>query len=247
MGCNRPEMVGTVQVMRVGLVTICFNEERFLPKFLSHIPDWVDEKIVLVSTQPWQGVNEPLDSTADIARDMGATVVENYWQTEADQRNTGQALLSDCDWVIVLDPDEFLDDKGWAELKRACETVTGEAYVVQHQRVFYKDKEVYPHTDYQQIILVKPSVQFPHARNVNRPYKELPIELLHFSWARTDEEVWSKISHYTHANEMDIESWYKNVWLADKTENLHPMTPEALKALIPAVLPLEIQELNLWP
>ena len=231
----------------MGLVTICYNEERFIKPFLEHIPDWVDEKIVLVSTKPWQGVADPEDSTAEIARNAGATVISNYWQSESEQRNTGQALLTDYDWVIVLDPDEFLDHQGWSSLRMACETKTGDAYVVRHQRVFYKNKEVYPHTDYQQIILVKPTVAFPHARNVNRPYDEIPVELYHFSWARTDEEVWSKISHYTHANEMDIEKWYRDVWLADKTTNLHPMSPEALSALVPAKLPPELESLKLWP
>lgn len=233
--------------MKVGLITLAYNEERFIKPFLQHIPDWVDPVIVLVSTRPWQGEYELPDKTDEIAREMGATVIMNSWPNEAEQRNTGMDLCEDCDWVIVMDPDEFLDNRGWATLKEHCETQGSEAYVVHHQRVFYKDKEVSPHKDYQQIILVKPQVRFPHARNVDRGYQEAPVELYHFSWARTDKEVWSKISHYTHANEMDIKTWYKDVWLVGKTTDLHPMTPEALKALIPAKLPPELEKLNLWP
>lgn len=233
--------------MKIGLVTIAFNEERFIKPFLSHIPDWVDEKVVLVSTKPWNGSEDSQDRTAEIAREAGATVVESYWPNEAEQRNTGQALLSDCDYIIIMDPDEFLDNKGWATLRQACETGILDAYVVRHQRVFYKNKEVYPHTDYQQIILVKPNVQFVHARNVNKSYSEVPLDLFHFSWARTDEEVWSKISHYTHANEMDIEKWYKEVWLTDRETNLHPNTPESLPSLRDAILPPELEELDLFP
>lgn len=233
--------------MKVGLVTIAFNEERFIGPFLRHIPSWVDIKLVLISETPWQGKAEPPDRTGEIARKFGATTVMSNWATEADQRNTGQDLLADYDWIIIMDPDEFLDYQGWDALYRACETQTGDAYVVKHQRVFYKKKEVYPHTDYQQIILVRPHVRFPYARNVDRPFGEIPVELYHFSWARTDEEVWSKISHYTHANEMDIKKWYKNVWLANKIRNLHPKDPEALAALIPAILPIELKKLKLWP
>lgn len=233
--------------MKVGLITLAYNEERFIKPFLEHIPSWVDEKIVLVSTKPWQGEYELPDDTDQLARQAGATVICNYWPTEAEQRNTGMALCADCDYVIVLDPDEFLDDLGWSVLRQACETNRGDAYVVRHQRVFYKNKEVYPHNDYQQIILVKPQVTFAHARNVDRAYEELPLDLFHFSWARTDKEVWSKISHYTHANEMDIKGWYENVWLADKTTNLHPMTPDALPSLIKAKLPKELEKLKLWP
>lgn len=231
--------------MKYGLMTICYNEERFIKPFLKHLPDWIDEKIVLVSSRPWNGKIELPDETDNLARSLGATVVVNYWKTEADQRNTGLSLLQDCDWVIVLDPDEFLDNNGWNCLKSVISQ--DDAFVVAHQRVFYKDKEVYPHTDYQQIILVKPHVRFTFARNVDRGYSTLPLELYHFSWARTDREVWSKISHYSHANEMDIKKWYEEVWLANKTENLHPNTPETLKALIPAKLPPELEKLKLWP
>lgn len=233
--------------MKVALVTIAFNEQRFIKPFLQHIPDWVDEIFVLVSTKPWHGEDEPQDKTAQIAREMGATVIENYWYTEAEQRNTGQALCADFDWVIILDPDEFLDNIGWQKLELSCEFNRDEAYTVSNQRVFYKDKEVYPHNDYKQIIQVKPHVRFTFARNVDCYFESLPIELFHFSWARTDEEVWRKISHYTHAKDMNIEKWYKEVWLGNQTTNLHPNTPSTLKALIPAKLPPELERLNLWP
>jgi glycosyltransferase involved in cell wall biosynthesis len=233
--------------MKVGLITLAFNEERFIKPFLKHIPDWIDEKVVLVSSKPWQGEYELPDKTDEIAKELGATVIVNNWPDEATQRNSGLDMLSDCDWVVVLDPDEFLDNKGWQDIKLSCEFNKDDAYVIKHQRVFYKDKEVSPHTDYQQIILVKPHVRFLFARNVDRGFQELPIELYHFSWARTDKEVWSKISHYSHANEMDIEKWYNEVWLSNKKTDLHPNTPDTLKALIPAKLPPEIERLKLWP
>lgn len=233
--------------MRIGLVTIAYNEQRFVKPFLEHIPEWVNEKLVLVSSKPWQGEFELPDKTDEIARDLGATVIVHDWPTEEEQRNAGQFYFHDCDWIIVLDPDEFLDRKGWNSLRELVETGSQEAYVVEHQRVFYKNKEVSPHTDYQQIVLVKPSVRFTENRVVNCGFGTASVDLFHFSWARTNKEVWSKISHYSHADEMDIKGWYKDVWLKDKTENLHPMSPETLKALIPAKLPVELARLNLWP
>lgn len=229
----------------IGLVTLCYNEERFIKPFLEHLPDWIDKVVVLRSVKPWQGVDEPLDSTADIAREMGALVIENHWLTEEQQRNTGQDILADCDWVIILDPDEFLSDEGWENLHNLLTYPMTDAYVCERQRVFWKDKEVYPHTDYQQIILVRPTVRFVEKRVIDTSFGVAPVTLFHMSWARTDEECWSKISHYSHANEMDIEGWYKDVWLAGKTENLHPMTPETLKALIEPKLPPELERLKL--
>lgn len=236
--------------MTFGLVTLAYNEERFIRPFLEHIPEWVDERIVLVSTKPWNGVLDASDNTADIARSAGATVIERHWVSEEEQRNTGQALLSDCDWVIVLDPDEYLDNTGWESLKSLLIHPTQDAYVVEGQYTYWKNGYVAnPPKDYQQLILVKPHIQFVDKRVINSSYGIAPVWLHHFSWARTDEEVWKKISHYAHANDFDIEKWYNEVWLKWKpgVKDVHPVTPETLHELIPANLPKELEKLSLWP
>lgn len=232
--------------MRFASVSIAYHEPRFIAPYLDHIPHWVEENLVLVSSTPWQG--EPLgeDKTPEIAEDHGGTVIVHDWPSEEAQRNAGQEYLWDYDWIIVLDPDEFLSDKDWNRLKTFLETAEGDAYVVDHQRVFYKDKEVSPHSDYQMLIAVRPSVRFIDKRVCDSAYGVAPIELLHFSWARTDEEILSKITHYAHAHEL-IPNWYTDVWKTDKTTNLHPKTPETLAALIDPVLPPEIERLKLWP
>lgn len=230
--------------MRFASVAICYHEPRLIAPHLDHIPDWVEENLVLVSEKPWQG--EPLgeDKTPEIAEDHGGTVIVHPWASEEEQRNAGQDYLYDYDWIIVLDPDEFLSDKDWNRLRTFLETAEGDAYVVDHQRVFYKDKEVSPHSDYQMLIAVRPTVRFVDKRVCDSAFGVAPIELLHMSWARTNEEILSKITHYAHAHELN-EGWYENVWLADKTENLHPKTPETLKALIDPILPPEIERLGL--
>lgn len=232
--------------MRYGSVCVAYNEPRFIAKHLQHIPAWVDERVALVSDMPWFGEPVANDKTADLAEPY-ARVVKAYWETEESQRNTGQALHQDKDWVIVLDPDEYMDDENWAKLKDFLETTEADAVIVDHQRVFYKNKEVYPCHDYQQLIAVRPTVNFAEKRIADTGYVTAPVELLHFSWARTDEEIWSKISHYAHAKDFDIDSWYENVWMTDKVTNLHPVSPEALPALIDPVLPIEIERLELFP
>lgn len=233
--------------MRVSTVAIAYFEPRFIGPHIRHIPDWVETKLVLVSETPWQGEPEAkLDLTADIARAEGAEVITHAWKSEEDQRNAGQEYLYDMDWVIVLDPDEFLSDKTWETLRIFLEKATSDAYVVDHQRVFYKHKEVSPHSDYQMLIACRPSVRFVDKRVADSAYGIAPVELLHFSWARTDEEVLSKITHYAHAHEL-IPNWYTDVWKSDKTTDLHPKTPETLKALIDPVLPPEIEALRLFP
>jgi hypothetical protein len=206
------------------------------------MPDWIDEKLVLISKTPWYGDELEDDGSEALAKEAGATVLKY-------QRNAGQDYLSEYDWVLNIEPDEFLSNEDWAKLHDFLETATGKAYVIK-QRVFWgQGMESDPPEDFVPIVVTRPNVKFVEKRNVNSTWEYLPddITLLHFAWARTDAEIWKKISHYSHAVDFDIDKWYKEVWLARKTTNVHPTTPEAIPRLIKAVLPPEIEALEPWP
>lgn len=240
---------GGKTMVRIASLAIAYNEERLIGKHLKHIPDFVEEKLVLVTDEPWNGEPDEPDNTADIARQYATTIIGD-WKNEKDQRNFGLDYLSEYDWVVVLDPDEFLDNKNWAKLYEFVQTAERRSYVVKHQHTYWKDGYVaHPKRDYQQIILAPPRIRFIDNRVVNDSYGTADICVHHFSWARTDREVLSKITHYGHANEIDFDSWYQNVWLKWKPgmKDVHPNTPETLHELIPATLPPELEELNLWP
>lgn len=236
--------------MNVGLMTIAYREKRFMRKFLSHIPNWVEHRIALISKEPWYG--EPIedDGTFKEAGSYGTEPVVSNWVTEEDQRNTGLALLEESDWVIVLDPDEFLSDEDWNRLYDFLEDTEADAVVAKGQYTYWKDGWVAdPPKDYQMLIAVRPHVRFVDKRVVNTAYVESPIWVHHFSWARTDKEVWNKISHYAHATDFDIKDWYKNIWKRWKPgmRDVHPTTPDTLHDFKRAKLPEELKELDLWP
>lgn len=238
--------------MKVATVAVAYNEARLIQKHLRHIPDWVSEKLVLVSEKPWNGLELVDDGTADLAREMGATVIQHDWATEEDQRNAGQEYLSDYDYIIVLDPDEFLDDMNWAILERVLwnEDKPIRAGVVDHQLTYWKNGYVAnPSRDYPMLIVVKPDVRFVDKRVVDSAFSVLPVYLHHMSWAKTSDEVWRKISHYAHAQDFDIEKWFNEVWLKWEPgmQDVHPVSPETLHNLIDAQLPPELEELDLWP
>ena len=170
--------------MRVAVVAIALNEERFIGPWLQHIPDWVNTKCVLISEKPWFGdENVFRDDTYEVAETNGAMVVKRPWASEEEQRNFGQDLFGDYDWVIVLDPDEFLDDANWTKLKELIDSnPPNTAFVVDHQLTYWKDGWVAdPPKDYQQLILVKPGVRFVDKRVVGSSYATVPVFIHHFS------------------------------------------------------------------
>jgi len=235
--------------MKAASVAVAYWEPRFIVPHLLHIPEWVQDSYVLHSTKPWFGELKEGDPTPKLA-DNYATVISKHWATETDQRNTGQLLNEDKDWIIVLDPDEFLDNDSWEKLKDFLETTDADAVIAEGQYTYWKNGWVAdPPKDYQQLIAVRPHVRFVDKRVVGSPYVVAPVWVHHFSWARTDQEVWDKISHYAHAKDFDIKDWYENVWLKWKPgdKDVHPTSPDTLHELKRVILPPEIEELNLWP
>src|ERR1039458_8008624 len=159
------------------------------------------------------------------------------------------AEAGNYDWVIWLDPDEYLTDDGWDILLAFLESAPGDAYVPTMQHTYWKSGyEIDPPEDYKQIIATRPSVRFIDKRVVNSNYGFAPVGLHHMSWARTDEEVWRKITHFSHAHEINAKDWYDNIWLKWQPNhtNLHPLTPPSLRRAVPTELPPDLFKLSLW-
>ncbi len=97
---TRPPAPWVGRAPRVSLCMIARNEERFLPECLARAREAVDE-IVLVDTGS-------TDRTVEIAQSFGAKVLHSPWNDDfSAPRNIGLAAATG-DWVLVLDPDEFL-------------------------------------------------------------------------------------------------------------------------------------------
>lgn len=233
--------------MRLACVTVAYCEQRFIAPFIQSMQDRVEEIVVLNSTHPWNGEEAEKDNTANIARSLGATVFEEYWPTEHDQRNTGQEYCSDYDWVIILDPDEIMLEEDWQKLVNFLEVAPLDAYATGMQHTLWKKGFVIdPPEDYRQIIAVRPSVRFFDKRCVDSQWGYAPTELWHYSWARSDAEVWRKINSYAHALEFDTLRWFSEVWSdPDRLHDLHPLTPPSLKRAMRIDLPDELRKLGL--
>lgn len=97
--------------MKINLVMIVKNEERCLRKCLKAAKPLVDEIIIADTGSS--------DKTAQIARSMGAKVVDFQWVNDFSAARNFALEHSDADWNLVLDADEYLrpcDRKGLEKL-----------------------------------------------------------------------------------------------------------------------------------
>jgi hypothetical protein len=60
--------------------------------------------------------------------------------------------------------------------------------------------------------------QYYHCRATHQPVAESPLKLLHYSWGRTPEELWQKLTNWSHSKDFDIKRFFDR-WQSLTTEN----------------------------
>ena len=89
---------------RIALVMIVRNEARCLQRCLDSARPWVDEMWVLDTGST--------DATMAIAKASGAGVAQFLWCDDFAAARNAALLLTDADWCVVLDADEWISAGG---------------------------------------------------------------------------------------------------------------------------------------
>ena len=210
-----------VAPLKYAAYVIAYNEPRYIIPHLKQYPEWIEKIIVCVSTKPWFGEqsegNLKMMDLLDLHDDPRVVVVKKHWNKEHDQRNWGAAMLYDYSWAITLDPDEFLTPEGWEKLKYSLDATLGDVAIAQRMTTYWKDCHTIwdEKTTHRPIIAMKPkkSTFWEKRETIETDRIEVPVEMHHLSWVKSDQEVKEKIANYSHSVDFDINRWYEDVWL----------------------------------
>lgn len=212
---------------KLGVQITAFNEPRFIEPVIKQFEGLVDELIVVVSAKPWSG-HIPQDITGTLAIGTGAHVIVSIWPDESTQRNDAMNPLQDCDYVLVCHADTFFTQEDIKRIKDFIQTATERQYDIQ-TKMYWKDLDTVVKPDpLLKAMLVRSDVRFIHnviIEDMSTDAQIVPgVICHHLSWAKTNEEIKTKISTYGHANEI-ISNWYEDVWLKDKPVDFAPTVP----------------------
>jgi glycosyltransferase involved in cell wall biosynthesis len=89
---------------RIALVMIVRNEARCLQRCLDSARAWVDEMWVLDTGS--------IDATVQVALAAGAGVAHFVWCDDFAAARNAALMLTDADWCVVLDADEWISEGG---------------------------------------------------------------------------------------------------------------------------------------
>lgn len=116
----------------VSVLIPTFNEESNIAQCLSSVLGWADEVFVVDSFST--------DRTVEIAKEMGATVVQHEFEGYAEQKNWAMdTLLFRNEWLLILDADEYITAEGRDEMEQiARRNGSGcDGYYINRRFIFY--------------------------------------------------------------------------------------------------------------
>lgn len=101
-------------MIKIGIVTMAYNEERILPFFLKHY-SYVDRIHVLYETDSTDRTREILEAAPNV--EIQDIHIEGGLVDEEKVKLVNQAIREigmqdEIDWIYVLDPDEFIYPEG---------------------------------------------------------------------------------------------------------------------------------------
>lgn len=200
------------------------EEDHILPA-IKQFEDicWGDdtlEVIVACSEKPWYGTGER-DKTAEIAVAAGATVRVFPWKDEKDQKNWIMDKMQDKMWMFMFAPDMFMTKDDLRHVinflkEEGCDDAYGVEMVT-----YWKDYEhqTLPAKDFN-TLAIRSHHRFGWSSRIEA-YRQFPKIngpiMHHLSFVRTDEEMKTKISTWSHAPSVR-KGWYDSVWKNESFE-----------------------------
>lgn len=226
-----------------------YDDERWLRLVVESVYNNIRNIFFLVGNRPWQGgesdnsatlraISECLDPERKI------TLVRGDWKTETEQRNWGLALLREqgIPYCFILDADEIYDPLQLNRMQQLALSRQDVGVWTMNWFTYWKSYRyrIDPPEYYKPPVFVRAdSARFVEHRGCESQLMgAIPPAVgicHHLSYARSDEEIYRKITTFSHAHEIRAD-WYENVWRAwdqnPAMENLHPVYPEAYKRAI---------------
>lgn len=231
----------------VAAVCVVYDDIRWLPQMIASTYDEVAALYFLVGEKSWNGVPSSNLKTIEFLetekkeRDPNDRIhiIRGNWESETDQRNDGLSILREAgyEYCLIIDTDEIYSQQ---HLRQMIRHIRENPSVVVWQATFFAywkslQYRIDPPESYLPTVFVKPEgASFSHYRlTTGEPRGVIPPDIgvcHHLSYARSDDEIYRKITTFSHVDEMQPD-WFDRVWKGwDNNHdmlNIHPTHPYA--------------------
>jgi hypothetical protein len=215
--------------MKLGAAIPVLNEWRFMPAIVGQLKRVVDRIVLIRSKRSQSGAPVHLLPIPRLPEEV--EVLEGEWDTEAATRNAGLEVLSECNYVFLIDSDEILIDRDLDILRELCRKqvhwVIGVPWTTYWKTSEYRIDPPHPGSIH---MVLRRGVKVKGVRQPNIPVVHVAdVRCRHMGYVRTDEEMREKLRLATHAAEVPAD-WFDRVWKGwegtPTLEDLYPVPRE---------------------
>jgi hypothetical protein len=231
---------------KYGALVSIRNEQRWIKKCLTQISCTPVEVISITrGLTSWRNGYTELDNTTREIRDWQVVhrahppeiLYQEVQAPESDeaQRNICLQALKDvgCDFVFIIDPDEFYHQQDLDTLFAFCDQhgpeKVGQVHIYAHS--YWRGMRYRCGTERFGPVMMRCDAdsKFHYIRDVCQDTQHtLDMFLHHMSAVHTDKEMEEKIKGWSHSHEVQ-DGWLERVWHGWKKDrrvtNLHPVSP----------------------
>ena len=241
--------------MRIATMILCKYMEDYLVRVARECCKYSEIVLVMNSKSDWPGIINPIeDMTEHVFKsefdNCQVQLVRGTWTTEEHQRNVGLEMLSEFNFVMIVEADEFLLED---DFKLFHDMLDGrhDAYLAKPMLEYWKDENhiLDPLRTYEPIIAVNPrKAKFYDKRCASvrqERFRQCPIDIHHMSYCFPDFKMKWKMQNWWDSNNGRINyNWYEEKWLKwdnDKgIDGLYMSHPEWGTKAVPCVPPVAL-------
>ncbi|MGK9477098.1 methyltransferase domain-containing protein [Melioribacter sp. OK-6-Me] len=226
---------------------VLYTYDFFLEESIESVYPYVDEILIARTLKPWYGEAVDLKETEKVIQKVKEkfgdkiSIYSDIFPDEQTQRNfllTISKSKGHCG-AFIVDCDEIFLPGSFEKIINFIKEHNPLALRIPYL-TFIKDASFCVSPPYEtNLFYVKPTLEaaFTFARKINLQETTMPYdnpEIIHFSYVReTDEQIWTKVNSFMHANDIDWDKWYREIYLKFNPyiKNFHPVYPETWRGL----------------
>lgn len=193
----------------------------------------------------WNWIKEiDVQKKIDVYRDDFYLPELTAMQNQTRERNMIGRHMGEGGWHVQVDSDEYFPDFGaFTRFLRRHSRWTAQdaapidigAFLIPLFKKF-NDGFLYIPNAYETFVIATNRPNYKLARQSSHRILYAPCSLFHQTWARSEEEIWTKVNNFGARTEFHVQSYY-NLWKSIDRHNyryirdFHPLIPEVWRQL----------------
>lgn len=219
--------------MQIAVHVLAYDVNRYINAMLRNVAPHVDKIYIAYPKRPWNYIPASRETRSNPTKlediNLGdfkhkVEIIPGDWEKDEDSRNAcfDRAKAEGFDWFLIQDADEFYTEESWRLIRDQLAKPTDCELFKTPWFNFWKSSEFVITDAYGSIknvnagfaLRCKSDLYFDHSRTSNaQKVQVLDCPCYHYGWVKSDQEMFEKVTQWTHAHQFNGPRWFEVKWL----------------------------------